>query len=60
MLLKKGLTPFCFCNHLQSYDEYIQKTQAELSGEQGTVPSVKGVQKSSREAVSTRSDSFQR
>lgn len=45
---------------LQSYDEYIQKTQAELSGEQGTVPGVKGVQKSSREAVSTRSDSFQR
>lgn len=45
---------------LQSYDEYIQKTQAELSGEQGTVPSVKSVQKSSREAISARSDSFQR
>ncbi|XP_040264407.1 centrosome-associated protein 350 isoform X1 [Bufo bufo] len=45
---------------LQSYDEYIQKTQAELSGEQGTVPSVKGVQKPFRETVPIGSDSFQR
>ncbi|XP_073499374.1 centrosome-associated protein 350 isoform X2 [Phyllobates terribilis] len=45
---------------LQSYDEYIQKTQAELSDEQGTVPSIKSVQKLSREAVPIRSDSFQR
>ncbi|XP_066453525.1 centrosome-associated protein 350 isoform X2 [Eleutherodactylus coqui] len=41
---------------LQSYDEYIQKTQAELSGEQG----VKSLHKSSREAVPVRSDSLQR
>ncbi|KAM4021657.1 centrosome-associated protein 350 isoform 3-T3 [Anomaloglossus baeobatrachus] len=45
---------------LQSYDDYIQKTQAELSGEQGTAPSIKSVQKSSREAVPMRSDSLQR
>ncbi|XP_077135005.1 centrosome-associated protein 350 isoform X2 [Ranitomeya variabilis] len=45
---------------LQSYDEYIQKTQAELSGEQGTVPSIKSVKKLSRETVPIRSDSFQR
>ncbi|XP_056387910.1 centrosome-associated protein 350 [Hyla sarda] len=45
---------------LQSYDEYIQKTQAELSGEQGPVPSVKSVHKSSREATPLRPDSFQR
>ncbi|XP_073427457.1 centrosome-associated protein 350 isoform X2 [Dendrobates tinctorius] len=45
---------------LQSYDEYIQKTQAELSVEQGTVPSIKSVQKLSRETVPIRSDSFQR
>ncbi|CAJ0922200.1 unnamed protein product, partial [Ranitomeya imitator] len=45
---------------LQSYDEYIQKTQAELSGEQGTVPSIKSVQTLSRESLPIRSDSFQR
>ncbi|XP_075689255.1 centrosome-associated protein 350 isoform X2 [Rhinoderma darwinii] len=45
---------------LQSYDEYIQKTQAELSGEHGTVPSVKSVAKATREAVPIRADSFQR
>ncbi|KAM3915587.1 centrosome-associated protein 350 isoform 2-T2 [Leptodactylus fuscus] len=45
---------------LQSYDEYIQKTQAELSGEQGTAPGVKSVHKSSRETVPVRADPLQR
>ncbi|XP_069837260.1 centrosome-associated protein 350 isoform X2 [Dendropsophus ebraccatus] len=45
---------------LQSYDEYIQKTQAELSGEQGTVSSVKSVPKSAKEVAPIRSDFFQR
>ncbi|XP_071984219.1 centrosome-associated protein 350 isoform X2 [Engystomops pustulosus] len=45
---------------LQSYDEYIQKTQEELSGEPGTAPSAKIVPKSSREAAPIRSDAIQR
>ncbi|XP_075038385.1 centrosome-associated protein 350 isoform X2 [Mixophyes fleayi] len=48
---------------LQSYDEYIQKTQAELSGEQATAPSAKSVPKSAtptREADLVRPDTLER
>ncbi|XP_063795872.1 centrosome-associated protein 350 isoform X2 [Pseudophryne corroboree] len=48
---------------LQSYDEFIQKTQAELSGEQGTTPSIKSVHKSAtpaREVVLARPDAQER
>ncbi|KAM4722906.1 centrosome-associated protein 350 [Rhinophrynus dorsalis] len=48
---------------LKSYDEYILKTQAELSGEQGTTTSAKPVPKTtvpSREAHLTKPDSVHR
>ncbi|KAM9324754.1 LOW QUALITY PROTEIN: centrosome-associated protein 350 [Gastrophryne carolinensis] len=46
---------------LQSYDEYIQKTQAELSREQGTEsPSGKSGDKADQDSVSVRSELLQR
>ncbi|XP_018424656.1 PREDICTED: centrosome-associated protein 350 [Nanorana parkeri] len=46
---------------LQSYDEYIQKTQDELSREQATTPpSVKSVTKADQDLFSVRPDYLQR
>ncbi|XP_068095821.1 centrosome-associated protein 350 isoform X2 [Hyperolius riggenbachi] len=46
---------------LQSYDDYIQKTQAELSREQSTTPpSVKSLTKADYDSVPVRPDSLQR
>ncbi|XP_053549912.1 centrosome-associated protein 350 isoform X2 [Bombina bombina] len=47
---------------LQSYDEFIRKTQAELSGEQGTTPSAKYGTKAAntREVILARTDTANR